>query len=120
MRNLKKRTRNGLDAARQDGRVGGRRPKLTAQQQREIVALVTSGQKTGADGARLFRVHPSTAEQRPLALYRQNGAKLAYVRFYRILQRPLFIRVMSERWTNTTYSKSEKEEGAGLIFWGIS
>lgn len=57
---LKERTRCGLDSARKEGRVGGRRPKLTQQQQKEIVALVNSGQKTGADAARLFRVHPST------------------------------------------------------------
>lgn len=57
---LRERTKSGLAAARQDGRVGGRRPKLTSQQQKEIVSLVTSGQKTGADAARLFRVHPST------------------------------------------------------------
>ncbi|EOM1152388.1 recombinase family protein [Citrobacter freundii] len=57
---LRERTKSGLAAARQDGRVGGRRPKLTPQQQKEIVSLVTSGQKTGADAARLFRVHPST------------------------------------------------------------
>lgn len=31
-----------------------------SKQQKEIVSLVTSGQKTGADAARLFRVHPST------------------------------------------------------------
>jgi DNA invertase Pin-like site-specific DNA recombinase len=73
---LRERTRNGLDAARQDGRVGGRRPKLTAQQQREIIALVSSGQKTGADAARLFRVHPSTVA-RLLARHRQNGATSA-------------------------------------------
>lgn len=57
---LRERTKSGLDAARQEGRIGGRRPKLTPQQQKEIVALVSSGQKTGADAARLFRVHPST------------------------------------------------------------
>lgn len=57
---LRERTRTGLAADRQDGRVGGRRPKLTQQQQKEMVSLVTSGQKTGADAARLFRVHPST------------------------------------------------------------
>ena len=57
---LRERTKSGLAAARQDGRVGGRRSKLTPQQQKEIVSLVTSGQKTGADAARLFRVHPST------------------------------------------------------------
>lgn len=57
---LKERTKNGLDSARREGRIGGRRPKLTPQQQKEIITLVTSGQKTGADAARLFRVHPST------------------------------------------------------------
>ncbi|STU34594.1 putative invertase [Klebsiella pneumoniae] len=57
---LRERTKSGLAAARQDGRVGGRRPKLTPNSKKEIVSLVTSGQKTGADAARLFRVHPST------------------------------------------------------------
>jgi DNA invertase Pin-like site-specific DNA recombinase len=57
---LRERTKNGLDAARRDGRIGGRRMKLTLQQQKEIVALITSGQKTGSEAARLFRVHPST------------------------------------------------------------
>ena len=73
---LRERTRNGLDAARKDGGVGGRRPKLTPQQQTEIVALVTSGQKTGADAARLFRVHPSTVV-RLFAKYRQDEIKPA-------------------------------------------
>lgn len=57
---LRERTKNGLEAARQEGRIGGRRPKLTPQQQKEIITFVTSGQKTGADVARLFQVHPST------------------------------------------------------------
>lgn len=57
---LRERTKNGLEAARKEGRVGGRRPKLTKQQQEEIISLVTSGQQTGADAARLFQVHPST------------------------------------------------------------
>lgn len=68
---LRERTRTGLAAARQDGRTGGRRPKLTPQQQKEIVSLVTSGKKTGADAARLFRVHPSTVV-RLLVKYRQD------------------------------------------------
>lgn len=68
---LRERTKSGLAAARQDGRVGGRRPKLTPQQQKKIVSLVTSGQKTGADAARLFRVHPSTVV-RLLAKYRMT------------------------------------------------
>ena len=39
---LRERTRSGLDAARKEGRVGGRRPKLNPQQQKEIVHLVSS------------------------------------------------------------------------------
>ena len=57
---LKERTKSGLDSARKEGRIGGRRAKLTVQQQKEVISLVTSGQKTGADAARLFRVLPST------------------------------------------------------------
>lgn len=70
---LRERTLNGLAVARQEGRIGGRRQKLTAQQQKEIVLLVTSGQKTGADAARLFQVHPSTVV-RLLARHREDGA----------------------------------------------
>jgi DNA invertase Pin-like site-specific DNA recombinase len=57
---LRERTRNGLNAARKEGRVGGRRPKLKPHQEQEIVRLVSSGQKTAADAARLFSVHPAT------------------------------------------------------------
>ncbi len=69
---LRERTKNGLDAARKEGRIGGRRPKLTQQQQKEIISIVTSGQRTSADAARLFRVHPSTVG-RLLANFQQNG-----------------------------------------------
>lgn len=57
---LRERTRRGLTNARAQGRIGGRRPKLTVQQQQEIIRLVDAGQKTAADAARLFNVHPST------------------------------------------------------------
>ena len=57
---LRERTRSGLLVARSEGRIGGRRPKLTLTQQKEIVHLIDSGQKTAADSARLFNVHPST------------------------------------------------------------
>ena len=60
---LRERTRNGLEAARKKGRVGGRRPKLTPAQQKEILRLVTSGEKTAAESARLFNVHPSTVSR---------------------------------------------------------
>jgi DNA invertase Pin-like site-specific DNA recombinase len=60
---LRERTRNGIEAARKEGRTGGRRPKLTHQQQQEIRHLVTSGQKSAADTARLFNVHPATVSR---------------------------------------------------------
>ena len=60
---LRERTQNGLDAARKQGRVGGRRPKLKKHQQEEIVNLVNSGQKNAADAARLFNVHPATVSR---------------------------------------------------------
>ena len=63
---LRERTRAGLDAARRQGRVGGRHPKLIRHQQEEIINMVISGQKTAADAARLFNVHPSTISRRLL------------------------------------------------------
>ena len=60
---LRERTKSGLDEARKQGRIGGRRPKLTSRQQKEIVRLVASGEKTQADAARLFDVHPATVSR---------------------------------------------------------
>src|ERR1700728_4785727 len=60
---LRERTKAGLDAARREGRVGGRRPKLTPQQQAEIIRMVSKGNKTAADAARLFAVHPATVSR---------------------------------------------------------
>ena len=57
---LKERTKAGLDAAREEGRIGGRRPKLSLQQQAEIRKMVSKGDKTAADAARLFKIHPAT------------------------------------------------------------
>ena len=57
---LRERTRAGMDAARRQGRVGGRRPKLSPQQQAEIRMMVGRGEKTAAEAARLFKVHPAT------------------------------------------------------------
>jgi DNA invertase Pin-like site-specific DNA recombinase len=70
---LRERTRVGLDAARQEGRIGGRRPKLSEKQQAEIVRMVQKGGKTAADAARLFNVHPATVCR---LMYREaNSAK---------------------------------------------
>jgi DNA invertase Pin-like site-specific DNA recombinase len=69
---LRERTKAGLDAARQDGRIGGRRPKLSAQQQSEIRKMVNKGEKSAADAARLFGVHPATIS-RLLSRVRAGG-----------------------------------------------
>lgn len=60
---IQERTKAGLESAKKQGRTGGRRPKLDAQQKKEIVGMVTSGQKTAADAARLFKIHPSTVSR---------------------------------------------------------
>ncbi|CAN5273291.1 hypothetical protein BH10PSE19_BH10PSE19_17070 [soil metagenome] len=57
---IRERTKAGLETARAQGRVGGRKHKLTATQQKEAVAMVTSTKKSASDVARLFRVHPAT------------------------------------------------------------
>jgi DNA invertase Pin-like site-specific DNA recombinase len=57
---VRERTRLGLQAAQERGRVGGRRPKLTSHQQAEAMRMVTTGVKSAAEVARLFRVHRSS------------------------------------------------------------
>jgi len=42
---------------------GGRRAKLSLQQQAEIRKMVSKGDKTTADAARLFKIHPATVSQ---------------------------------------------------------
>src|SRR4051794_6318587 len=46
---LRERTKAGFESARKEGRIGGRRPKLTPHQQAEITRMVSSGKKTAAD-----------------------------------------------------------------------
>src|SRR3954453_9985575 len=60
---LRERTKGGLDSARREGRIGGRRPKLSPQQQAEIRKMVSKGHKTAAGAARLFKVHPATVSR---------------------------------------------------------
>jgi DNA invertase Pin-like site-specific DNA recombinase len=74
---LRERTKAGLDTARQEGRIGGRRPKLTDQQQSEIRKMVTRGDKSAADAARLFKVHPATVSR---LLARASLKKGSYAR----------------------------------------
>jgi DNA invertase Pin-like site-specific DNA recombinase len=71
---LRERTKAALEAARRHGRIGGRPPKLTSQQQAEIIGTVSRGSKTAADAARLFNVHPATIS-RLLARARDSEAR---------------------------------------------
>lgn len=68
---IRERTKAGLEAARQQGRIGGRRPKLTRQQQQAILEMVSRDEKSGSEAARLFNVHPSTVS-RLVAKYRSS------------------------------------------------
>lgn len=79
---LRERTRNGFDAARKQGRIGGRRPKLKTHRQKEIIHLVNSGQKTSADAARLFNVHPATC---PVSCNKARTIAVLYWIFKNIL-----------------------------------
>jgi len=76
---LRERTKAGLDAARQEGRIGGRRPKLSPGQQAELRRMVVKGEKTAADAARLFQIHPATVSrlltQQARTLTEPAGAK---------------------------------------------
>jgi hypothetical protein len=49
----------GLAAARAEGRIGGMRHELHANQRKEAVHMVESGERTQAATARLFRVNRS-------------------------------------------------------------
>ena len=56
---VKERTNEGLKATRARGSAGGRKPKLSLTQQREITEMLANG-RSAADLARLFRVHRAT------------------------------------------------------------
>jgi DNA invertase Pin-like site-specific DNA recombinase len=73
---LRERTKIGLETARCEGRIGGRPPKLTRQQQTEIVRMISRGRKTAADAARLFGVHPATISR--LLSQARVGASFKY------------------------------------------
>ena len=60
---IRERTRAGLREARTKGHVPGRKPKITPEQKKEIAEAVSSGRKTSAQIARLFKVHPATVSR---------------------------------------------------------
>ena len=67
---IRERTKAGLDAARAEGRVGGRKPKLCENQRKDIIENILSGRKTGAQMARLYNVSEATVS-RVIAAHRQ-------------------------------------------------
>ena len=69
---VRERTRMGLQAAREWGRIGGRKPRLGVDQRAEIIKLVNSGTKSAAEAAPLFGFHRSTVS-RLLALERSSA-----------------------------------------------
>ena len=56
---VRERTQAGLRSARDQGRQGGRQPKLSPEQQAEVLTMLKAG-RSAADVARLFRIHRST------------------------------------------------------------
>ena len=70
---IRERTRAGLEAARAEGRIGGRRHKLSPVQQADIVDNVLSGRKTAAQMARLYKVSEATVS-RLIAAHRQTAS----------------------------------------------
>ncbi len=104
---LRERTQAGVDAARQQGRVGGRRPKLFPQQQSEIRKMVSEGDKTAAAAARLFKVHPATVS-RLLERDALHGQRIGYVRVSSFGQ-------VAEN-ANSSMSRFEKPPSQGV--WG--
>ena len=68
---IRERTKAGLDQARSEGRIGGRRPKLNAKQRAEIAESVISGRKSAAEMARIFGVSQPTVS-RIVALVRHG------------------------------------------------
>jgi DNA-binding CsgD family transcriptional regulator len=60
---IRERTSAGLREARTKGHVPGRKPKITPEQKKEIAEAVSSGRKTSAQIARLFKIHPATVSR---------------------------------------------------------
>ncbi len=75
---VRSRVSAGLAAARAEGRIGGRRPKLTPGQRSAIIEDVLSGRRTAAQVARLHKVSQPTVS-RLLAPYREE-AEMAGIR----------------------------------------
>lgn len=69
---IRERTSAGLTAARAEGRIGGRRPKLSPAQRADIAENIMSGRHTAAQMARLYKVSEPTVS-RLLAAHRREA-----------------------------------------------
>ncbi len=73
---VRERTRMGLQAARERGVVGGRKPKIKPNQRAEILRMVSSGKTSAAEAARLFGLHRSSVSR---LISRANAEKAVVV-----------------------------------------
>ena len=60
---IRERTKAGLESARKEGRIGGRKSKLNQEQHNDIAENVLSGRKSGAQMARLYNVSEATVSR---------------------------------------------------------
>lgn len=60
---IRARTKEGMAVAKAKGRLKGRKPKLTAAQQRHLLQLVEAGEHTQAELAELFNVSRATVHR---------------------------------------------------------
>ena len=70
---IRERTKSGLSSARERGRVGGRRPKLSPDQKRDIAEAVLAGETSGAEMARRHGVSEATIS-RVVSAYRPEAS----------------------------------------------
>lgn len=68
---IRERTKAGLAAARNEGRIGERKPTLRENEQKDIIENILSARKTGAQMARLYNVSEATVS-RVVAQHRQG------------------------------------------------
>jgi DNA invertase Pin-like site-specific DNA recombinase len=77
---LREGTKARSDTACQKGRIGGRRPNLSPQQQAKMRRMVSKGGKTATDAARLFKIHPAMVSQ---LLVRETCSITAHAKYCR-------------------------------------
>jgi len=72
---IRERTKMGLQAARREGRIGGRKAKLRDDQRQDVIESILADRKTAAQMARLYGVSEATIS-RIIAKHRQPTLKI--------------------------------------------